>query len=103
MSSQPHFLDNFNEIAKQTKFDNETNKLQKIDEKGEKRIFSKAQKDICWANAVSIPNRDPKRWKYDPIGNPVLYALRGCHGSLCHEYDHIVPFSKGGKTVIDNC
>jgi hypothetical protein len=29
--------------------------------------------------------------------------LRGCHGSLCHEYDHIVPFSKGGKTEVSNC
>ena len=37
------------------------------------------------------------------MGNPVLYTLRGCHGSLCHEYDHIVPFSKGGKTEVNNC
>ncbi len=22
---------------------------------------------------------------------------------MCHEYDHIVPFSKGGKTVVANC
>ena len=43
------------------------------------------------------------RWRYDPYGNPVFYTLRGCHGALCHEYDHIVPFSKGGKTVVDNC
>ena len=47
--------------------------------------------------------RDPERWRFDPIGNPVLKALRGCHGALCHEYDHIVPFSKGGKTVLENC
>ena len=58
---------------------------------------------MCWNNAASIPGRDPKRWKYDPVGNPVVYVLRGCHGALCHEYDHIVPFSKGGKTVVDNC
>ena len=37
------------------------------------------------------------------MGNPVLKALRGCQGALCHEYDHIVPFSKGGKTVVSNC
>lgn len=43
------------------------------------------------------------RWRYDSIGNPVLYVLRGCHGALCHEYDHIVPFSKGGRTIINNC
>ena len=50
-----------------------------------------------------IKGRDPARWRMDPIGNPVLYALRGCHGSLCHEYDHIVPYSKGGLTVVENC
>ena len=32
-----------------------------------------------------------------------MYMLRGCQGALCHEYDHIVPFSKGGKTEISNC
>ena len=58
---------------------------------------------MCWNNSVNIPGRDPKRWKYDPIGNPVIYALRGCHGALCHEYDHIVPYSKGGKTILENC
>ncbi len=47
--------------------------------------------------------RDPDRWRLDAVGNPVLYLLRGCHGTLCHEYDHIVPFSKGGKTIISNC
>ena len=79
------------------------NYTHKDDSDGNKRIFSRAQKDMCWSKAVSIPGRDPKRWKYDPIGNPVLNNLRGCHGALCHEYDHIVPFSKGGKTTIDNC
>ena len=50
-----------------------------------------------------IPGRDPARWRLDAVGNPVLYMLRGCHGTLCHEYDHIVPYSKGGKTVVANC
>jgi HNH endonuclease len=50
-----------------------------------------------------IPDRDPARWRLDAVGNPVLYVLRGCHGTLCHEYDHIVPFSKGGKTTVSNC
>lgn len=31
------------------------------------------------------------------------YRLRGCEGCMCHEYDHIVPFSKGGRTEVDNC
>ena len=33
----------------------------------------------------------------------MLYYLRGCPGALCHEYDHIVPYSKGGKTSTKNC
>lgn len=39
----------------------------------------------------------------DPFGNPVLHALRGCPGRFCHEYDHIVPYSKGGHSVVENC
>lgn len=39
----------------------------------------------------------------DPFGNPVMYALRGCAGRYCHEYDHIIPYSKGGHTVLENC
>ena len=31
------------------------------------------------------------------------FSLRGCDGCLCHEYDHIVPFSKGGDSVLENC
>jgi hypothetical protein len=47
--------------------------------------------------------RAPERWRLDAMGIPVCKALRGCHGPLCHEYDHIIPFSKGGQTTIDNC
>jgi len=32
-----------------------------------------------------------------------MKALKGCSGSLCHEYDHIIPYSKGGETIIRNC
>lgn len=47
--------------------------------------------------------RDPDRWRLDALGNPVCRALRGCFGPLCHEYDHVTPFSKGGKTETMNC
>ena len=47
--------------------------------------------------------RHPDRWRLDAVGNPVFKVLKGCNGPLCHEYDHIVPFSKGGKTVPENC
>lgn len=33
----------------------------------------------------------------------MLKNLKGCHGPLCHEYDHIIPFSKGGETSVENC
>jgi len=47
--------------------------------------------------------RDPSRWRLDAVGNPVARALTSCMSPLCHEYDHIIPFSKGGKTEVSNC
>lgn len=92
-------LDDF---VKNAVFDKDTAKFIE-DEKANNRIFTRAQKDVCWANSAMIPMRDPKRWRLDPLGNPVFYTLRGCHGALCHEYDHIMPFSKGGRTTVANC
>ena len=37
------------------------------------RLFTRNQKDVCWDLASRIPGRDPSRWRYDPVGNPVLY------------------------------
>jgi hypothetical protein len=84
-------------------FSPQIEELKEDEETGERRIFSKLQKDLCWNQAASIPFRDPQRWKFDAVGNPVMYHLKGCKGSLCHEYDHILPYSKGGKTVLNNC
>ena len=50
-----------------------------------------------------MPGRNPFRWRYDTIGNLVLGNLKGCFGALCHEYDHIKPYSKGGPTSVYNC
>lgn len=47
--------------------------------------------------------RHPDRWRLDALGNPVLKVLKGCEGPFCHEYDHIIPYSKGGKTELYNC
>ncbi len=67
------------------------------------RLFTSKQKEACWNRAISISGRDPDRWRLDAAGNPVLKALKGCNGPLCHEYDHIIPYSKGGETIIRNC
>ena len=50
-----------------------------------------------------VEGRDPRRWRHDAIGNVVSFSLRGCDGCLCREYDHIIPFSKGGESVLNNC
>lgn len=67
------------------------------------RIFTPKQKEECWNMAAKIEGRNEKRWRMDIVGNPVLKALRGCNGPLCHEYDHILPHSKGGDTMLNNC
>lgn len=83
-------------------FDKDVQKLIE-DEKANNRLFTKAQKEVCWKNSTPIPGRNPARWRLDAVGNPVVSTLRGCHGTLCHEYDHIQPFSKGGTTTVNNC
>lgn len=87
---------------------------------GDLRIFTRLMKEECWkkvngrrcpqlatlmsiVQAPLVPGRDPERWRLDAAGNVVAYRLRGCEGCLCHEYDHIVPFSKGGRTEVSNC
>ena len=67
------------------------------------RCFTPQQKRLCWERAARIWGRDPDRWRLDGVGNPILNILRGCSGAYCHEYDHIVPFSKGGQTAVSNC
>lgn len=72
-------------------------------EESTRRLFSQKVKAECWKRARPVPGRDPDRWRLDAVGNVVSSGLRGCLGCLCHEYDHIVPFSKGGGTTLDNC
>ncbi|EEF47851.1 uncharacterized protein LOC8263418 [Ricinus communis] len=69
----------------------------------EPRSFPYSVKQQCWDKAEKVKGRDPDRWRRDPLGNIVFRKLVGCPGCLCHDYDHIVPYSKGGKSTLENC
>ncbi|XP_010258323.1 PREDICTED: uncharacterized protein LOC104598108 isoform X2 [Nelumbo nucifera] len=67
------------------------------------RSFPYSVKQQCWEKAEKIKGRDPDRWRRDALGNIVFRKLVGCPGCLCHDYDHIMPYSKGGKSTLENC
>ncbi|KAJ8452302.1 hypothetical protein Cgig2_006107 [Carnegiea gigantea] len=67
------------------------------------RFFDRKAKHVCWAKADTVPGRHPDRWRKDAVGNIVCKRFCNCSGCLCFEYDHIVPFSKGGESTADNC
>ncbi|XP_065877476.1 uncharacterized protein [Euphorbia lathyris] len=69
----------------------------------EPRSFSHNVKQQCWEKAEKVRGRNPERWRRDPYGNIVFRKLVGCPGCLCHDYDHILPYSKGGKSTLENC
>ncbi|EHA8591636.1 hypothetical protein COCNU_scaffold104982G000010 [Cocos nucifera] len=69
----------------------------------EPRTFPYSVKQQCWEKADKVKGRDPDRWRRDPLGNIVFRKLVGCPGCLCHDYDHILPYSKGGKSTLENC
>ena len=58
------------------------------------RSFPYSVKQQCWDKAEKIKGRDPDRWRRDALGNTVFRKLVGCPGCLCHDYDHILPYSK---------
>uniref|UniRef100_A0A1J3GKE7 HNH domain-containing protein n=2 Tax=Noccaea caerulescens TaxID=107243 RepID=A0A1J3GKE7_NOCCA len=67
------------------------------------RFFDAKAKSKCWANADIVPGRHPERWRKDAAGNVVCKRFGNCSGCLCFEYDHIVPYSKGGESTAENC
>ncbi|XP_010678449.2 uncharacterized protein LOC104893995 isoform X1 [Beta vulgaris subsp. vulgaris] len=67
------------------------------------RFFDKKAKNMCWVKAAIVTGRHPDRWRKDAAGNIVCKRFCNCSGCLCFEYDHIIPFSKGGESTIDNC
>lgn len=58
---------------------------------------------MCWNKAEIVPGRHPERWRKDAAGNIVFKRFHSCQGCLCFEFDHIIPFSKGGQSVPENC
>ncbi|KAL6541261.1 hypothetical protein OROHE_010969 [Orobanche hederae] len=74
---------------------------EKIEERP--RFFDIKAKIMCWANAETVPGRHPERWRKDAAGNIVCKRFCNCQGCLCFEYDHIIPYSKGGESVAENC
>jgi hypothetical protein len=68
-----------------------------------KRFFTWREKEECWEKSPFMLGRHPDRWRLDAFGNPVNKFMKGCMGPHCYEYDHIVPFSKGGESILENC
>lgn len=64
------------------------------------RSFPYSVKQQCWDKADKVRGRDPDRWRRDPLGNLVFRKLVGCAGCLCHDYDHILPYSKVPRFFI---
>uniref|UniRef100_A0A0D9XIP2 HNH nuclease domain-containing protein n=1 Tax=Leersia perrieri TaxID=77586 RepID=A0A0D9XIP2_9ORYZ len=67
------------------------------------RSFDGKTRSACWQKAAVVMGRHPERWRQDAAGNVVCRRFLSCYGCLCYEYDHIVPFSKGGESTVDNC
>ncbi|KAM0936712.1 putative HNH nuclease [Dioscorea sansibarensis] len=73
------------------------------EEKERPRFFDAKAKAFCWQRADVVPGRHPERWRKDSAGNIVCKRFWNCHGCLCYEYDHIIPYSKGGESTAENC
>lgn len=67
------------------------------------RSFDEKARSLCWQKADVVSGRHPERWRKDPAGNIVCRKFTHCDGCLCHEYDHILPYSKGGESDAKNC
>lgn len=67
------------------------------------RSFTRSIKEQCWKRAQCVPGRHPDRWRIDVLGNIVCKRLIGCPGAVCYEFDHVVPFSRGGPSSLSNC
>uniref|UniRef100_A0A1D1XPM1 Uncharacterized protein n=1 Tax=Anthurium amnicola TaxID=1678845 RepID=A0A1D1XPM1_9ARAE len=76
------------------------NRNQKEKDKEKPRFFDAKTRVMCWEKAEVVPGRHPERWRKDAAGNIVCKRFWNCHGCLCYEYDHIIPFSKDKELDI---
>ncbi|XP_068655475.1 uncharacterized protein [Aristolochia californica] len=73
------------------------------EDKERPRFFDAKAKELCWQKADFVTGRHPERWRKDVAGNVVCKRFFNCQGCLCYEYDHIIPYSKGGESSAENC
>ncbi|XP_020580228.1 uncharacterized protein LOC110024543 isoform X2 [Phalaenopsis equestris] len=73
------------------------------EERGRPRHFDAKAKARCWQFADVVAGRHPERWRRDSAGNVVCKRFYNCQGCLCFEYDHVIPYSKGGESTAENC
>lgn len=66
--------------------------------------FSWADKEMAWKRAKKVLGRDPARWRRDIVGN-VLFKMHTfrINTNTAYNFDYIIPKSKGGKTIGQNC
>ncbi|KAM7271721.1 hypothetical protein ACFE04_030935 [Oxalis oulophora] len=86
------------QVASSSLFE-ELEQLQVSKEAPNPRSFPYSVKQQCWDKADKVKGRDSYRWRRDHIGNIVFRKLVGCPGCLCHDYDHILPYSKSRRIM----
>jgi 5-methylcytosine-specific restriction endonuclease McrA len=55
--------------------------------------FDTKVKKACWEKQMLFLGRDPRRWRLDIDGKPVMKELEGADGICGFHFDHIVPKS----------
>ena len=75
-----------------------------------RRIFSPIQKEQIWNNAEKVVDFDPTQFRYDManclVSNLFTYnkaiTPNEYQKMLAFEYEHVIPYSKGGSTTTKN-
>lgn len=65
-------------------------------------MIDKKQKIAVWNKATKIHDKNPKKYRKDPYGNPMFCNSYGLPTAMGWEIDHITPVSKGGSDATRN-